>query len=167
MKELEASIPVYIKKIGNFMWKNKSWHITDHYRIPDNQSLIQCQVCEKAWIREVFEITNVEGKTIVVGNECIYNVTNEKIGAYYKNYSRHKENLIKNKVVLHNIDVIIKTWSNCYYRFHYERKDYEKFKKMLKRLCIGLNLTKTQQETYMRYHEKLPKLDIKNVTEDD
>lgn len=163
MKRLEASMPAYLKKVGSFIWDNKSWKISKHYIL--DFACEKCQVCGHYPLKEIFEITTVKGETIIVGNRCINNITSEPVAAWYKNHRRYAANLLKHKIDIHNINGILKVWLKTGLPCITERKDFESFERMLVRLCRGWNLTKDQNETYKCYYKKLEKFAMKSVTE--
>lgn len=92
--ELNREAAVYVKGVRPFQYKNRTYHLIDNYvAVP----YMRCDVCGDYPIYEVSVIESDNGKTHRVGNDCIDQLTGQKVSEWFKNVRRKRETAMANR----------------------------------------------------------------------
>ena len=158
LKDLEQSIPRYIKAIGSFQHENETWTLIKHYTAKRGLS---CQIvgCGHTPIKDIYVIRDSHGTELKIGNICITKISNQKIGKWFADYKRKSQNIRKNRAMIEIVDGIIRSYDCRDIREHdavrrcVSWQGIERLQKMLERMRIGLN-PNPKTELLARYYIK-------------
>ena len=101
LKRIKLRMPEYIRKLGEFNYKNESCRLINHYK---SDSLKHCAI-ENHPIKEVYVVETSTGATYNIGNVCIDRLGHEKITKWFRNQQR-EENKFTNTLTKKRIDIL-------------------------------------------------------------
>ena len=139
-------IPEYIKKVGQFQYKNHTFRLVDHYIASDYK---RCDICGHKPIKEVFVIQNSSGKTLNIGNICINRITNQKIAEWFENIHKRIETLKNNEYAIRTCELLLNQKLVSISAIGRKR-----LRAMLKRMLDGRKPTRKQVNLLIYYAQK-------------
>ena len=140
LKELDDEVPQYIKDIGSFQYENNTYTLVNHYR---SEVYLSCQICAHERIIDVYVIKDQSGKLWNVGNVCIEQISNHKIGEWFKSYSLKRNNIENNRELLDFASDFIGQY-DWHGKFPIKHSNLERVRTALERMRDGKNPTDTQ-----------------------
>lgn len=152
LKELENSIPSYIKKVGRYQYENDSFTLIDHY---DSEVFLSCEICGKEKIKEIFVIENTKGRQFNVGNVCITNITSPRIKKWFIDYKKRQHNIKKNSDTINNLHFILKSCKNNEIPVFISTQGIHKLQTMFRRLYEGKDCLPKQASLYNFYVRRI------------
>lgn len=152
LRQLEDSIPEYIKSIGSFQCRNDAWTLTGHYT---TKRLLSCQICGHTPIIDVYVIKSTRGQKLNVGNVCINNIVKQKIGRWFKQHLAKKVFIKKYRPMIDVVDMIITHYENGTLPIPISELGIERLRKMLQRMSGGVKPLDKTVKLALYYVEKL------------
>jgi len=149
LKALENKIPDYIKKVGQFQYRNRTFRLVKHYIASEYK---RCDICGHKPIKEVFVIQDSSGNMLNVGNICINKITNQKIAEWFKNIYKRIETLKNNEYAIRTCKLLLN--QNLISISAIGRK---RLRTMLKRMLHGRKPTQKQAKLLIYYSRKYNK----------
>ena len=151
MLALSRTIPEYVRGVGSFQYKGKTYlldnnFVSSHYRKFD--------VCGNYPIIDVSVIRNEEGGRLNAGYNCIDRITNQNVSRWFKTFRKKRENIMENRKYIDGLSSILAAYERKELLFKISSEDVEKLQKMYVQMCNGLNPgTKQKQlaECYISY----------------
>ncbi len=153
LSELDASIPEYIKAVGEFQYEGESYRLVDHYR---SEVFLNCQVCGHERIKDIYVVADSSGKTSKVGNVCIDKISNQKIHEWFTSYKQKRDNIEKNRELIDSVDGIIVKYDYHCLPIKISKMGISRLRKMLDRMCHGIEPLEKTTDLARYYIRKMP-----------
>jgi hypothetical protein len=154
LKELEESVPDYIKAVGMFQHENEVYHLVKHF---ESQDYLTCEICGHERILEVYVIADEHGKKRNVGNICINRISNQKIRQWFKNYQQKRHNIEKNHELINTVNEILERADAHALPIKISRQGIDRLGNMLYRMCSGYTPNSKTVRLLHYYSDKLPR----------
>lgn len=148
---LSRTIPDFIRSVGSFQYKGKTYRLLDNYAA---SKYMKCNVCGYYPIFDVSVIRSEDGDRLNVGNNCIDRITSNNISNWFKTYRKKRENIIENRKYIDELPKILSAHQHNALSFKISSEDVEKLRNTFAQMCNGLNpRTKQKQlaECYVSY----------------
>jgi hypothetical protein len=152
LKDLDASIPEYIKAVGEFQYDGKAYRLVDHFRAKD---YLTCQVCGHEKIKDIYIVANTTGNTSIVGNVCIDKISNQKISECFRSYRQKRDTIIKNRQLIDGVDAILLKYEWGRLPHFISKIGIERLQKMMDRMCEGFNPLEKTAKLARYYMQKM------------
>jgi hypothetical protein len=154
LTELDAEIPEYIKKIGEFYVKNmnEKCHLISHHTAKEYH---KCDACHKPNILEIFVIEDAKGNRYEVGSDCILSIGNENLLARFKSYEQKRQNISENAPAIDFLDGFLNACENGESPIPISQKGIKRLTTMQDRMCDGLNPLTKQWRLLLYYVNKI------------
>jgi len=148
---LSRTIPEYVRGVGSFQYKGKTYLLDNNFVSSHN---MKCDVCGNYPIIDVSVIRNEEGGRLNAGYNCIDRITNQNVSRWFKTFRKKRENILENRKYIDGLSSILAAYERKELLFKISSEDVEKLRKMYVQMCNGLNPgTKQKQlaECYISY----------------
>jgi hypothetical protein len=150
-KELEDTVPEYIKSVGTFQYENEDFALTGHYISSSHET---CQVCGHTPIVDVYVVSS-RTKKMIVGNVCINRISNQRIEEWFRTCQRKKNNIEANRELIDTVNEILHDYENDTLSIYISEKGVQRLQKMLDRMCNGINPMESQESLAQYYIRKI------------
>jgi hypothetical protein len=141
--KLDKTFAAYMQSIFPFQHNGKIYRLINNYNaLP----WAKCDVCGNHPIIGVSVIRSEDGHQLRVGNDCIDRITNRRVSRWFKNYRRKRKNVMRNRKYIDGISLILNAYERNKLAFQITESDVAKLRKVLKRMCNGLNPTMKQEQ---------------------
>ena len=151
MLALSRTIPEYVRGVGSFQYKGKTYLLDNNFVSSHN---MKCDVCGNYPIIDVSVIRNEDGGRLNAGYNCIDRITNQNVSIWFKTFRKKRENIMENRKYIDGLSSILAAYERKELLFKISSEDVEKLRKMYVQMCNCLNPgTKQKQlaECYISY----------------
>ena len=151
MLALSRTIPEYVRGVGSFQYKGKTYLLDNNFVSSHN---MKCDVCGNYPIIDVSVIRNEEGGRLNACYNCIDRITNQNVSRWFKTFRKKRENILENRKYIDGLSSILAAYERKELLFKISSEDVEKLRKMYVQMCNCLNPgTKQKQlaECYISY----------------
>jgi hypothetical protein len=148
---LSRTIPEYVRDVGSFQYKGKTYLLVTNFV---SSHYMKCDVCGNYPIIDVSVIRNEDGGRLNACFNCIDRITNQKVSRWFKTFSKKRENIMENRKYIDGLSSILAAYERNELSFKISIEDVEKLRKTFVQICNCLNpSTKQKQlaECYISY----------------
>ena len=152
---LSRTIPEYIRGVGSFQYKGKTYLLDNNFVSSHN---MKCDVCGNYPIIDVSVIRNEDGGRLNACYNCIDRITNQNVSRWFKTFREKRENIMENRKYIDGLSSILAAYERKELLFKISSEDVEKLRKMYVQMCNCLNPgTKQKQlaECYISYRVEI------------
>jgi len=148
---LSRSIPEYVRGVGSFQYKGKTYLLVNYFV---SSHYMKCDVCGNYPIIDVSVIRNEDGGRLNACYNCIDRITNQNVSIWFKTFRKKRENIMENRKYIDGLSSILAAYERKELPFKTSSEDVEKLRKTYVQMCNCLNPgTKQKQlaECYISY----------------
>ena len=143
MLALGRTISEYVRGVGSFQYKGKTYRLVNNFAA---SQYIKCSVCGKYPIFDVSVIRSEDGDRLNACNSCIDQITNQNVSSWFKNYRKKRENIIENRKYIDGLSSILAAYERSELPFQIPSEDVEKLRTTFAQMCKGLNPATEQKQ---------------------
>ena len=148
MLELSRTIPKYIRDVGSFQYKGKTY-LLDNYFVSSHY--MKCDVCGNYPIMDVSVIRNEDGGRLNACYGCIDRITNQNVSIWFKTFRKKRKNIMENREYIDGLSSILAGYEQNILPFKISSEDIEKLRKTYVQMCNGLNSSTKQKKLAEHY----------------
>ena len=155
MLALSRTIPEYVRSVGSFQYKGKTYLLDNNFVSSHN---MKCDVCGNYPIIDVSVIRNEDGGRLNACYNCIYRITNQNVSIWFKTFRKKRENIMENRKYIDGLSSVLAAYERKELPFKISSEDVEKLRKIYVQMCNCLNPgTKQKQlaECYISYNVEI------------
>jgi hypothetical protein len=140
---LSRTIPEYVRGVGSFQYKGKTYLLEDNF-VPSHS--MKCAVCGNYPIMDVSVIRNEDGGRLNACYNCIDIITNQNVSRWFKTFRKKRENIMENRKYIDGLSSILDAYERNELHFKISSEDAEMLRKTFVQMCNGLNSTTKQKQ---------------------
>lgn len=148
MLALSKSIPEYVRSVGSFQHKGKTYLLVNNFV---SSHYMKCDLCGNYPIIDVSVIRNEDGSRLNACYNCIDRITNQNVSSWFKTYRKKRENIMENRKYIDGLSSILAAYEQNKLTFKISSKNVEKLQKTFVQMCNGLNPA-TKQKQLAEYY---------------
>ena len=155
MLALSRTIPEYVRGVGSFKYKGKTYLLVNNFV---SSHYMKCDVCGNYPIIDVSVIRNEDGGRLNVCYNCIGRITNLNVSRWFKTFRKKRKNIMENRKYIDGLSSILAAYKRKDLPFKISSEDIEKLRKTYVQMCNSSNPgTKQKQlaECYISYTGKI------------
>jgi hypothetical protein len=141
--ELNRTVPMYMREVRPFQYKNKTYRLIDNYvAVP----YMKCDVCGDYPTFEVSIIESEDDEVLHVGNDCMDRLTGRSVSEWFRSFRRKREGIIANRKYIDQLSLILNP-DDCKELFsQITEPNIEKLRVLLEQMNNGEKLTTRQEQ---------------------
>jgi len=148
---LSRTIPEYVRGVGSFKYKGKTYLLDNNFV---SSHYMKCDVCGNYPIIDVSVIRNEDGGRLNACYNCIDRISNQNVSRWFKTFRKKRENIMENRMYIDGLSLILAAYERNELPFKISSEDVNKLRKTFVQMCNCLNpSTKQKQlaECYLSY----------------
>ena len=143
MQALSRTIPEYVRGVGSFQYKGKTYLLVNNFV---SSLYMKCDVCGNYPIIDVSVIRNEEGGRLNACYNCIDRITNQNVSIWFKTFRKKRKNIMENREYIDGLSLILAAYERSELSFKIPSEDVEKLRKMYAQMCNFLNSGTKQKQ---------------------